>query len=59
MELSEAMYKVVVGMKYKDIATDNMRSVALIATTATDAINRTPLNRFEYVAQVILIERAD
>ena len=54
-----AMYEVQIGMLCKDIDTDNMRKVTLVADTATDAINRVKLHRSEYVAQVILICRAD
>mgnify|MGYP001593621739 CR=1 FL=1 len=59
-KLCDAMYRVEIGMNYKDISTDNMRAVTLIATTVTGAIKRVePLERGEYVAQVILIKRAD
>ena len=40
MKLSDAMYRVEIGMNHKDIATDNMRAVTLIATTAAGAIKR-------------------
>jgi len=53
------MYRVEIGMNHKDVITDNLRSVTLVAETATDAIKRTPLERGEYVAQVALIQRAD
>ena len=59
MKLSDAMYRVEIGMNYRDIITDNMRVVTLIAKTATEAINRVPLERGEYVAQVAMIKRAD
>lgn len=59
MKLSDAMYRVEVGMNYRDIITDNMRAVTLIAATATEAIKRVQLERGEYVAQVSLIKRAD
>ena len=60
MKLCDAMYRVEIGMNYKDISTDNMRAVILIATTVTGAIKRVePLERSEYVSQVILIKRAD
>ncbi len=59
MKLSDAMYRVEIGMNHRDIITDNMRAVTMIATTAAEAIKRTTLERGEYVAQVILIKRAD
>ena len=59
MKLSDAMYRVEIGMNYGDIITDNMRAVTLIATTTTEAIKRTTLERGEYIAQVTLIKRAD
>ena len=59
MKLSDAMYRVEIGMNYRDIITDNMRAVTLIAKTATEAIKRIPLERGEYVAQVTMIKRAD
>jgi len=59
MKLSAAMYRVEIGMNHKDVITDNLRSVILVAITAIDAIKRTPLERGEYVAQVALIQRAD
>ena len=59
MKLRDAMYRVEIGMNYRDIITDNMRAVTLIAATATEAIKRVPLERGEYVAQVSLIKRAD
>ena len=59
MKLSDAMYRVEVGMNHRDIITDNMRAVTLIAKTATEAIKRTALERGEYIAQVTLIKRAD
>ena len=59
MKLSDAMYRVEVGMNHRDIIADNMRAVTLIAKTATEAIKRTALERGEYIAQVTLIKRAD
>lgn len=59
MKLSDAMYRVQIGMRYKDINTDNMRDMIFVAATATDAIKRTKLGPGEYIAQVLLIQRAD
>ena len=59
MKQTPAMYEVQIGMLCKDIDTDNMRKVMLVAATATDAIKIVKLERSEYIAQVLLIGRSD
>lgn len=58
MKLKLAIYKVVIGYKGKDGDTDNWCSEKVLAYDVTSAIKKIKLGREEYVAQVILENRA-
>jgi len=58
-KINKAIYEVKIGMKTKDVDTDNYMSVRCIARTALEAADDIQLDKGEYISQVILIARAD
>lgn len=59
MKLQQAIYKVQIGIKYRDLDTDNWSSKTVLATNVVEAMKKVSLERGEYFSEVRLLDRVD
>ena len=59
MKMSYALYKVVLGDAENGLETDNLSSTIVRAKTALEAAKKVKCQRYEYVAEVLLIAIED